>query len=109
MPPKGKQKIWSTSVIDRMLTDTAYMGDHFYNKSESVESSNPRKITRYKRVLKGSRKARPQSDWIHVEVPAIVTPELFMQVQERLAKNKRARSNNKRHEYLVAGLIDCAG
>ena len=91
-----------------MLTDTAYMGDHFYNKSESVESSNPRKITKYKRVLKESRKARPQSDWMHVEVPAIVTPELIMQVQERLAKNKRALSNNKRYEYLVAGLIDCA-
>ena len=107
MPPKAKSNIWSTSVIDRLLYDSTYMGDHCYNKSESVETKNPRCIVKYKRVLKGSRKKRPASEWMHIEVPPIITPELFYQVQEKLAKNKRARSNNKKHNYLVAGLIDC--
>lgn len=106
-PPKGKSNVWSTGVIDRMLVDSTYMGDHCYNKSESVITKNPRRVTKYKRVLKGSRVKRPAHEWMHIEVPAIITPELFYTVQERLRKNKRARSNNKKHDYLVGGLIDC--
>lgn len=108
MPPKGKNNIWSASVIDRLLRDSTYMGDHYYNKSESVETKNPRRIVKYKRVLKGSRKMRPTTEWMHIKVPAIVDSDLFNQVQDRLAKNKRARSNNKKHNYLVSGLVDCA-
>lgn len=107
MPPKGKNNIWSTSVIDRLLRDSTYMGEHFYNKSESVETKNPRKTEKYKRVLKGSRKKRPEEEWMRVKVSPIVTPQLFQDVQDKLAKNKRARSNNKKHDYLVGGLIDC--
>lgn len=108
MPPKGKNKIWSTSVIDRLLVDPTYIGEHYYNKSESVETKNPRRVVKYKRVLKGSRKKRPQDEWMLIKVPPIIGRELFDEVQNRLTKNKRARSNNKKHNYLVAGLIDCA-
>jgi site-specific DNA recombinase len=107
MPPKSKNKIWATSVIDRMLVDSTYIGEHYYNKSESVETTNPRKIVKYKRVLKGSRKKRPEEEWMQIKVPRIVEPEMFNKVRDRLAKNKRVRSNNKKHNYLVAGLVDC--
>lgn len=107
MPPKAKNNIWSTSVIDRLLYDSTYMGHHYYNKSESVETKNPRRIVKYKRVLKGSRKKRPKEEWMCIKVPRIIKPEQFKEVQDRLAKNKRARSNNKKHDYLVAGLVDC--
>lgn len=107
MPPKAKSNIWSTSVIDRLLYDSTYMGDHYYNKSESIETKNPRRIVKYKRVLKGSRKKRPKEEWMRIKVPRIIEPALFNVVQDRLAKNKRARSNNKKHPYLVGGLIEC--
>jgi len=41
-------------------------------------------------------------------VPAIVTPELFAEAQRRLAENSRfAPRNQKRHEYLLKGLVRC--
>lgn len=107
MPPKGKSDIWSTSVIDRMLTDSTYIGQHYYGKAEAVETLNPRKVTKYKRVLKGSRKRRPKEEWYLIEVPSIISTELFYRVQDRLDKNKKLRSNNKKHEYLLAGMITC--
>ena len=107
MPPKAKSNTWSTGVIDRLLADSTYMGEHFYGKAEAVATKNPRKITKYKRVLKGSRKIRPKSEWLPIKVPAIIEPTLFYQVQDRLAKSAQMRSNNKKHNYLVGGLIKC--
>ncbi len=107
-PLKGKRKYWSTSVLDRMLRDTTYMGEHYYNKTESVETKNPRKVEKYRRTVKGSRKTRPKKDWMMVEVPAIVTPELFKKAQEQLARNKRyAPRNNNKNKYLLGGAIYC--
>ncbi len=106
-PPKGKSDIWSTGVIDRMLIDSTYIGQHYYGKAEAVETVNPRKFVKHKRVLKSSRKMRPKSEWLPIKVPAIVSTELFYRVQDRLQKNKKMRSNNKKHQYLVAGLITC--
>lgn len=107
LPAKAKRNMWSTSVIDRLLRDTTYMGDHYYNKSESVPTKNHRTDEKYRKIVKGSRVQRPKSDWLKVEVPIIVDPELFDRVQKQLAKNKRARSNNKKNNYLVGGVIEC--
>ena len=107
LPAKAKRNMWSTSVIDRLLRDTTYTGVHYYNKSESVPTKNHRTDEKYRKVLKGSRVQRPKSDWLKVEVPIIVAPELFERVQKQLARNKRARSNNKKNNYLVGGVIEC--
>lgn len=108
-PPKGKRDQWSGGTLDRMVRDTTYMGDHYYNKSESVPTKNPRNPEqKYRKVTKGSRKNRPKEEWFHVAVPAIVTPDLFHKVQVQLEKNKRTNTrNNSVNNYLVAGLIEC--
>jgi site-specific DNA recombinase len=107
MPAKAKRNMWSTSVIDRLLRDTTYIGVHYYNKSESVPTKNPRTDTKYRKTVKGSRVQRPKEEWLKLEVPKIVEPDLFNQVQEQLKRNKRARSNNKKNHYLVGGVVEC--
>ncbi len=108
-PPKGKRDQWSGGTIDRMVRDTTYMGDHYYNKSESVPTKNPRNPEqKYRKVTKGSRKRRPKEEWFHVSVPAVISPDLFHKVQVQLEKNKRTNTrNNSVNNYLVAGLIEC--
>jgi site-specific DNA recombinase len=107
-PPKGKSESWSLGTLDRLPTDTTYMGTHYYNKTESIEPTNPQKITEYRRVKKGSRKARPADEWLPISVPAIVETELFNKVQKQLARNKRLnKRNNKKNNYLLQGIIEC--
>lgn len=108
MPRKRKSKKWSLGVIDRMLRDTTYIGEHYYNKSESVPTKNPRKDTRYRKTVKGSRVTRPKEEWLLVKVPKIINKDLFDKVQEQLARNKRtSKRNNSKNKYLVGGLIEC--
>lgn len=109
MPPKGMREQWSGGTLDRLLRDTTYIGQHFYNKSEAVATRNPRNPEqKYRRVAKGSRKPRPKEEWLQVDVPAIISEELFNKVQARLIANKRLNPrNNWRNQYLVGGLIYC--
>jgi site-specific DNA recombinase len=108
-PPKGKRDQWSGGTLDRMVRDSTYIGDHYYNKSESVPTKNPRNPEqKYRKITKGSRKRRPKEEWFHVAVPAIINPELFQKVQVQLEKNKRINTrNNSVNNYLVAGLVEC--
>lgn len=108
-PPKGKRDQWSGGTLDRMVRDTTYIGDHYYNKSESVPTKNPRNPEqKYRKITKGSRKRRPKEEWFHVAVPAIISPDLFHKVQVQLEKNKRTNTrNNSVNKYLVAGLVEC--
>jgi site-specific DNA recombinase len=108
-PPKGKREQWSGGTLDRMVRDTTYMGDHYYNKSESVPTKNPRNPEqKYRKITKGSRKRRPKEEWFHVSVPAIISTDLYHKVQVQLEKNKRINTrNNSVNKYLVAGLIEC--
>ncbi len=108
-PPKGKRDQWSGGTLDRMVRDSTYIGDHYYNKSESVPTKNPRNPEqKYRKITKGSRKRRPKEEWFHVSVPAIVSPDLFHKVQVQLEKNKRVNTrNNSVNDYLVAGLVEC--
>lgn len=109
MPVKHKSKQWSTGVIDRILRDKTYIGEHSYNKTESREPINPRTNEKYKKHLKGSRVARPQEQWYTVKVdPIIEDRRLFDKVQVQLERNKRLNPrNNRKNNYLLSGLVQC--
>lgn len=50
---------------------------------------------------------RPKSEWIEVEVPALVDETTWHQAQERLKLNQKfAQRNNKKHFYLLRSLLE---
>jgi len=107
LPPKAKRDSWSTSVIDRMLRDSTYMGIHYYNKTESVAPKNPRRGTKYRRTLKASRIARPSSEWTKHKVDPIISTHQYEEAQRLLKRNSKFNNRNSTNEYLVSGLIEC--
>ena len=108
-PPKGRREMWSSGTLDRLLKDTTYFGDHYYNKSESVPTKNPQNPDiKYRKVIKGSRKVRPREEWLLIQVPPIIDRPLFDKVQIQLNVNKRLNPrNNNKNDYLVKGLVRC--
>ena len=100
---------WSYATLYKLVRNTTYIGKHYYNKLEAVETTNPQKQEKYSKVLKGSFKQRPESEWWQVDgVPAIIDEDLFNRVQAQLKKNaKHQVRNTKKRSYLVAGLIKC--
>lgn len=108
-PRKGKSEFWTKGPIVRILQQESYIsGIVYFNKSESCVAKKPIKNVKYKKVKRTSKRPRPREDWIPFKVPPLFNDRpLFDRVQEILNLNKRYAPKNRKHEYLLTGLVFC--
>lgn len=92
IPPQRGSR-WQTSSVHRILGNETYIGRAIYN--------------RRKRGSDGRITLRPESDWIQVPAPAIVSPDTFARAQERLKRNSSLLSGQPDRAYLLRGLLRC--
>jgi site-specific DNA recombinase len=96
---------WHRSTANNILTCTTYIGKWVYNKQAAAIPTNPTKPKNVGR--KSSRIARPQSDWVEVDVPAIVPADLFEAVQAQLERNRQRYSSHNYYEFLLRNMLKC--
>lgn len=107
-PPKQKSKYWTRGPIARILSNETYYGTHHYNKSESIlPRYRIKESTKYRKIQKTGRRVRPREEWIAFEVPAIISKSDFDNARKQIAKNVIFNSRNRKHEYLLTGLVKC--
>ena len=107
----GKQQ-WDRSVIWGMLRNPAYAGTAVFGKTQAVHE--PAGLNRTARLAGRAVprqvrvQDRPEAEWTHIPVPALVDGETFDRVQQRLEDNKRFASRNTKVPSLLQGLAACA-
>jgi site-specific DNA recombinase len=105
--PQGKQ--WYPSMVRRILTQPAYTGRAYYNRTRTSYEAvgHPRQAGRG--YLRGRKYVlRPEDEWIEIQVPALVSEDVWQRAQEHLKMNRKlAQRNNKRHFYLLRSLLVC--
>lgn len=108
-PRKAKSEFWTKGPIVRILQQESYIDGYVYfNKSESCVAKKPIKHVKYKKIKRTSKRPRPREDWIPFKVPAILDDRmLFERVQKTLYLNQRYAPKNRKHEYLLTGLVFC--
>jgi len=107
MPPRGKR--WHYSTVQTLLKQPAYTGRAYYNRTRTCHAAvgQPKKSGRGLR-RRPTHEPRPREEWIEIAVPALVPEAVWQRAQERLAMNQKfAPRNNKRHFYLLRGLLVC--
>jgi site-specific DNA recombinase len=104
IPKRKESRNWSASSIRRILTSEVYIGKYYYNRrktkkvrGERTETGKPKKTYEY----------REESDWICIDVPAIIDRSLFDMAQVQKDKNTR-KAGNVKYQYLLKGLIKCS-
>lgn len=99
---------WGPTTVSRILRNPVYRGSYLYQRAESVLPSRRLNPDRYRGGRKTWRKPRPQEEWITIPVPATVDEAAWNAAQGQLQSNSESsRRNNKRHQYLLRGLIKC--
>jgi len=97
--------------VIRILSNSSYKGQGWYNRRRAADRVQPRGETGFKDLRpgdRGSQAFRPAEEWIPVPVPAIIDAELWRLAQEQLARNReRATRNNTRRRYLLSALLIC--
>ena len=109
---KGGGRGWAQSMVIRILSNSAYKGEAWYNQRCPVDGTHPpRPAAGPTRAGSGKRRRqvlRPAEEWIAVSVPAIIDPDTWRLAQQQLARNRQqAKRNNTRHAYLLSALLTC--
>lgn len=103
-PKRGESKNWSASSIRRILTSEIYIGKYYYNRRKSMK-------VRGEKTVSGNTKRtyeyRDPSEWLTIEVPAIVDSGLFNLAQQQKVRNMKVLSGNTKYEYLLKSLLKC--
>jgi site-specific DNA recombinase len=102
---------WDPATVSEMLSNPAYMGEARYGKVRIVPARprlRPRRgVSEYPR-RSSAKEPTAREAQIPIAVPALVTPELFAAVQERLAEHKQHPGQTvTKPRYLLAGLVVC--
>jgi hypothetical protein len=87
---KRGKGVWYFSTILRMLHNTMYKGVYYWNKTRA------------------GREPRDPSEWIEMEIPAILPVELWQAAQHQAAANRKFSPRNVRRAYLMRGRLFCA-
>jgi site-specific DNA recombinase len=97
--PSGKA-VWGTSTVGRVLCNESYLGHAYYNRTESIPDPRARRRTR--QVL------RPREQWIAIDVPRIVSDELFQAAQHVSRDNSRWSPRRIHDEaWLLRHVLKC--
>ena len=113
VPTRRGATRWDRSTVWAMLHNPAYMGKAAFGKTEVVERRSLLRPIRGKnpvpRRAKSTYRDKPRDEWIYVDVPAIVSNEVFEAAKKQLEKNRRLSQRNGRGKrYLLQGLVVCA-
>ena len=84
---------FATNTVHQILTRTAYTGRHFYNQIEAK-----------------TKQQKPKGEWIEVETPQIIEPQIFDEVQQLLAERnpKKTPPRIVNGPTLLTGTATCA-
>ena len=83
---------WRKTFIHQMLTNRLYLGEYIFNKTEAK-----------------TRRIKPESEWITVNVEPIIQPEIFEQVNLKLEEHSPAKIPPRvaNSPTLLTGFIKC--
>src|SRR5574337_294451 len=108
IPPRKGTKGWSPGTVSVILTNEAYIGKAYYNRTRSVKPKKPHNPRVYRKDENTSAVLRPKNEWIEIEVPALIDEDTFTRAAEQLKKNISMSSrNNTQHQYLLRRLVRC--
>ena len=97
---------WNVASVRGILRNPAYAGRALTNRTQ-VAPARSRKSAMLPAGPGVSHAPRPEEDWITIPVPAVVSEEVFAQVQAKLDANQQTAARNTRHEYLLRALVSC--
>ena len=94
--PIEKSYQWTITQVKSILKDETYIGNTIHNKQTNISYKNKKKIR------------KPEEEWFRVENTheAIVSKDIFEQVQEQISARKRKMKTST--TQIFAGLLRCS-
>jgi len=107
--PSGRAR-WRHTTVRFLLRNPAYTGVLYAARTRTRRARARRSaLEPVGKRDEGGRTLRSREEWVRVgTIPALVTPEQYEFVQQKLARNRQfAARNNTTHDYLLRALVSC--
>ncbi len=94
--PESKAYAWTIGQVKCILKDETYIGNSVHNKQTNISYKNKKKVR------------KPPEEWLRVENTheAIISKEVFYQIQEQIASRRRQMKDAT--TQIFAGLLKCS-
>lgn len=107
IPTKRNGRGWVANSIKQIVDNPIYYGRWAFNKTRSVTPKGSIGIGLAQQD-KTSHERRDEAEWLYVDVPAIISKELWDRCQQAKEKNKIQSKRNGKLDYLLrAGMLVC--
>jgi site-specific DNA recombinase len=92
---------WTKTSVSRLLTLELYTGRAYFGRARHTEQ----RAEGRRRVV---RRPQPESEWLPIPVPALVSPELFAAAQAQRVRNRAILGGRPPARlYLLRNLVRC--
>jgi site-specific DNA recombinase len=98
--PGGKR--WYKQTVRYILSNSTYVGKHFFNMRDETGLKNNKYTKEKSRVTR-----KPENEWIVIPFPPIISESVFTSTQEKLGRCRRLWAGKPRALYLLSGLLRC--
>ena len=94
--PEEKAYAWTIAQVKSILKGETYIGHSVHNKQTNISFKNKKKVR------------KPKEEWYRVENTheAIISEDVFRQVQEQICNRRRRQKNGT--TQIFSGLVKCA-
>ena len=99
-------RYWRVGTVRTIVRSEVYVGRWAWNKRRLVPARRDRQGNVGPEGSR-SKQERPRSEWIYVDVPAIIDGDTWARVQSQLQRNRELATRNRRHHYLLANVVWC--
>lgn len=102
---KTGKDVWHRQTVRQMLMNESYTGKYYQNKW-NTEGMLKNKYTSDPNE-KVQMTLRDESEWIPIDIPAIITEEEYNQAAEYLKESRRRYAKASVNQYLLSGILRC--
>ncbi len=96
---RRKDGCWLISTLNPLLRNERYAGRVVWNRSTWIKDPDSGRR---------ARRARPESEWVVTECQALIEPELWGRVQQRMGERRATGQRlGQPRRYLLSGLLVC--
>lgn len=94
--PEEKRYAWTIAQVKSILKDETYIGNTIHNRQTNISYKNKKRVR------------KPQDEWTRMEGTheAIISKDMFFQVQEQIVSRRRSRRDGT--TQIFSGLVKCA-
>jgi site-specific DNA recombinase len=101
--------VWTYAMIRHIVMNRTYIGEWYYGKTHMIGDGKKATRKATSKCGTGKQVARPQEEWIKVEVPAIINRKTFDLAQQRIEENKtRMGRQPLKKPHLLAKRLRCS-